>query len=90
VTTNPPAANAPAVDPGATWPWVSNRRPTNTGTVNRVDPPAGISPATMETGRQRAADPEYPEWLSHVSGAAGCTRPIRLSGQIHVGPFPIL
>ena len=31
--------------------------------------------------RLRAQDPRYFEWLRHVTPAAGCTRPIRLSGE---------
>ncbi|MFE9872192.1 replication initiator [Micromonospora sp. NPDC005686] len=32
---------------------------------------------------QRAARPDYYGWLEHVRAAAGCTRPIRLSGSLH-------
>jgi hypothetical protein len=50
-----------------------------------VDVPTNtLSPAAVATGRERAQDPTYPEWLHHVQGAAACTRPIRLSGQIHL------
>ncbi|MEU4664801.1 replication initiator [Micromonospora chalcea] len=31
---------------------------------------------------ERATRPDYYGWLEHVRAAAGCTRPIRLSGQI--------
>ena len=31
----------------------------------------------------RAARPDYFGWLDHVKAAAGCTRPIRLSGSLH-------
>ena len=31
----------------------------------------------------RAACGDYPGWLDHVRAAAGCTRPIRLAGQVH-------
>jgi hypothetical protein len=37
----------------------------------------------VATGRQRAQDPDYPEWLHHVRAAAACKHPIRLTGQIH-------
>jgi hypothetical protein len=30
----------------------------------------------------RAARADYPQWLAHVKPAAGCTRPIRLAGQM--------
>ncbi|MEH0845856.1 replication initiator [Micromonospora sp. CPCC 205711] len=30
----------------------------------------------------RATDPDYFGWLEHVRAAAGCTRPIRLAGQL--------
>ncbi|MEU1843842.1 replication initiator [Micromonospora sediminicola] len=32
---------------------------------------------------QRATRPDYFGWLEHVRAAAGCTRPIRLSGSLH-------
>jgi hypothetical protein len=41
--------------------------------------------ATSSTAGQalaRAARPDYFDWLSHVQAAAGCTRPIRLSGTL--------
>ena len=31
----------------------------------------------------RAACGDYPGWLDHVRSASGCTRPIRLAGQVH-------
>jgi hypothetical protein len=31
----------------------------------------------------RAACGDYPGWLEHVRAAAGCTRPIRLAGEVH-------
>ncbi|MEU0156948.1 replication initiator, partial [Micromonospora fulviviridis] len=31
---------------------------------------------------QRATRPDYFGWLEHVRAAAGCTRPIRLAGQL--------
>jgi hypothetical protein len=30
----------------------------------------------------RASRPDYPDWLDHIAPAAGCTRPIRLHGQM--------
>src|SRR5205809_330078 len=41
--------------------------------------------ATSSTAGQalaRAIRPDYFDWLSHVQAAAGCTRPIRLSGTL--------
>ncbi|MFI7213136.1 replication initiator [Micromonospora maritima] len=32
---------------------------------------------------ERATRPDYFGWLEHVRAAAGCTRPIRLSGSLH-------
>ncbi|MFI7215509.1 replication initiator [Micromonospora maritima] len=34
-----------------------------------------------DTGRLRAQDPNYHAWLRHVMPAAGCTRPVRLTGE---------
>jgi hypothetical protein len=31
----------------------------------------------------RAAQPDYWQWLGHVTPAGECTSPIRLAGQIH-------
>ncbi len=31
----------------------------------------------------RAARPDYPAWLEHVRSAAGCTRPVRLHGELY-------
>jgi len=40
------------------------------------------SPFAEHTALARAARPDYHRWLAHVQPAAGCTRPIRLSGLI--------
>jgi len=40
------------------------------------------SPFIEDQALARAASPDYPRWLAHVRPAAGCTRPIRLSGTI--------
>jgi hypothetical protein len=37
---------------------------------------------THETGLARGAQPNYFDWLNHVWAAAGCTHPIRLTGEI--------
>jgi hypothetical protein len=65
------------------WPWAvpstpARPRPVDDGTVH------GHSPLTRATALERAGDPDYPDWLHHVRGAAACRRPIRLGGQIHV------
>jgi hypothetical protein len=38
---------------------------------------------TVQDVINRAACGDYPGWLEHVQAAAGCTRPIRLAGQVH-------
>jgi hypothetical protein len=63
-----------------TWPWAT---PTASTTAH-PDARLGFDPAEVATARRRVASPDYPGWLSHVQGAAACTRPIRLSGQIDV------
>lgn len=35
------------------------------------------------TALARAARPDYFAWLAHVTAAAGCSHPIKLSGQVH-------
>jgi hypothetical protein len=39
--------------------------------------------STRDHVHLRAAQPDYWRWLGHVMPAAGCTRPIRLSGDLH-------
>ncbi|MGH8879217.1 MAG: replication initiator [Stackebrandtia sp.] len=34
------------------------------------------------TAMARGARDDYPRWLSHIHGAAGCTQPIRLTGRL--------
>ncbi|MFY1675058.1 replication initiator [Plantactinospora sp. WMMB334] len=62
------------------WPWAA---PTRT-TSNRDGYVRGHDPRTVASGRARAQQPDYPEWLHHVRGAWACKHPIRLAGQIHV------
>ncbi len=52
----------------------------NTDTITFTPPPA----ATFAAGQAltRASRPDYFAWLAHVQAAAGCTRPIRLSGTL--------
>jgi hypothetical protein len=35
------------------------------------------------TAAERARRPGYEHWLRHVASAAGCSQPVRLSGQVH-------
>ncbi|MDT4994712.1 MAG: hypothetical protein QOH97_4604 [Actinoplanes sp.] len=52
----------------------------NTETIT-FTPPAPAS-STAGQALTRAAQPDYFAWLSHVQAAAGCTRPVRLSGTL--------
>ncbi|MCA2219111.1 plasmid replication initiator protein RepSA, partial [Wangella sp. NEAU-J3] len=63
-----------------TWPWA---KPTKT-TGEHPDARLGFDPAETAAARRRVRSGEFPEWLDHVSAAAACTRPIRLSGAIDV------
>jgi hypothetical protein len=47
--------------------------------------PALMSRSTdiREQAAARAARPDYPAWLSHVRAASGCTRPVRLAGDMY-------
>lgn len=55
------------------------------GTGSNAEP-AWASPAAVTSAAgqalARATQPGYDDWLSHVRAAAGCTRPIRLSGTL--------
>ena len=62
------------------WPWAT---PT-VRTTEHPDAALGFDPGEVATARKRVRTGDYPEWLDHVSAAAACTRPIRLSGQIDV------
>src|SRR4029453_8415735 len=57
------------------------------GTGSNAEPPAWIPPpvASSALGHMlaRAARPDYIDWLSHVQAAAGCTRPVRLTGDLY-------
>ncbi|MEV4533401.1 replication initiator [Asanoa sp. NPDC049518] len=63
-----------------TWPWAT---PTPSAAPH-PDSRLEFDPAEVATARQRARSGDYYEWLDHVQAAAGCTRPIRLTGQIDV------
>ena len=45
--------------------------------------PAGPLDDLRDQAIARAARADFPDWLRHVRSAAGCTRPIRLSGTMH-------
>ena len=51
---------------------------------------AAFRPVTIrEQMLDRVSQPDYADWLHHVRGAAGCSHPIRLSGNIdHVTVAP--
>jgi len=49
-------------------------------------PRVGLHPRLAERGllrRTGAGGKGYQQWLDHVASAAGCVRPIRLTGQLH-------
>nr|WP_221377691.1 replication initiator [Actinoplanes polyasparticus] len=56
-------------------------RGTGSNAATGWTPPATHSSATGQA-LARASSPDYFDWLSHVQAAAGCTRPIRLSGTL--------
>ncbi|GGQ86783.1 replication initiator [Couchioplanes azureus] len=61
------------------------REQTARGTGSNAEPSWTPPPAASSALGQavaRAARPDYFGWLSHVQAAAGCTRPIRLSGTL--------
>ncbi|MEU0156752.1 replication initiator [Micromonospora fulviviridis] len=78
-TTTVPGTGASA-EPAGYWPWAAptTTRPADHGWVR------GHDPRTVASGRARAQDPDYPDWLGHVRAASACKHPIRLAGQIHV------
>ena len=64
------------------WPWAVPTTPASGPPDDAYT--RGHSPSQIATGRARAQDPDYPEWLNHIKGAAACKHPIRLVGDIHV------
>ncbi|MEU8340035.1 replication initiator [Micromonospora tulbaghiae] len=52
------------------------------GVGSNADVPPVYSWTAAGAAFERATRPDYYGWLEHVRAAAGCTRPIRLSGQI--------
>ncbi|PYC69194.1 plasmid replication initiator protein RepSA [Micromonospora arborensis] len=81
-TTTVSGTGASAVAGNDYWPWATptrtTRNPAADGWVR------GHDPRTVASGRARAQDPDYSEWLGHVRAASACKHPIRLAGQIHV------
>jgi hypothetical protein len=54
-----------------------------------LDPSYLSTASAREQAFVRSSQPDYWQWLSHVSSAAGCSRPIRLAGSIeHVTVRP--
>ena len=78
VPTTPVVGTGENAEPS--WPWATR----TTRQAEHPDARLGFDPAEVATGRRRAAAPGYDDWLAHVSASAGCTRPIRLTGQIDV------
>jgi replication initiator protein RepSA len=65
------------------WGVGSNAEPTRlTTTIPAPAPVVDRSTATGQALWRAATEPDYHRWLTHVSAAAGCTRPIRLTGVI--------
>lgn len=79
-TVSGPGATAAAPPSPTTWPWAAPTRPVTPG-AGYVH---GHVPRTVATVLDRATDPDYPDWLQHVAGAAACRHPIRLDGHIEV------
>ncbi|MCZ7472756.1 replication initiator [Micromonospora sp. WMMC273] len=52
------------------------------GVGSNADVPPVYSWTAAGAAFERATRPDYYGWLEHVRAAAGCTRPIRLAGQI--------
>jgi hypothetical protein len=66
--------------PAEFWPWAT----ATTTATEHPDARLGFDPAEVATARRRVRSADYDQWLDHVSTAAACTRPIRLSGAIDV------
>jgi hypothetical protein len=64
---------------------ITPRGTTARGAVSTAEPIAASQPLGVAASHalRRASQPGYFEWLDHVRPAAGCTRPIRLVGNIY-------
>jgi hypothetical protein len=58
-----------------------HRGPLETTGYTAVDAANGFDREDVITARQRACTPDYDAWLRHVSAAAGCRHPVRVSGE---------
>ena len=67
-------------DGEAYWPWATP----SPRSAPHPDTRLGFDPGEVATARRRVSSVDYPEWISHVQGAAACKHPIRLTGQIDV------
>ncbi|HET8662585.1 MAG TPA: replication initiator [Micromonosporaceae bacterium] len=65
-----PASTLDTTPQAPVWGVASNAEPTPYPT------------SAVEQALARAAQPDYFSWLDHVRAAAGCTRPIRLAGDL--------
>ncbi|HEY3008753.1 MAG TPA: replication initiator [Micromonosporaceae bacterium] len=55
------------------------------GVISNAEPNPPIYGSTgIGTAFRRATQPGYRAWLNHIRAAAGCTRPIRLTGAVDV------
>ncbi|GIH14697.1 replication initiator [Rugosimonospora africana] len=63
---------------------ITPRGTTARGAVSNAEP-TGLQPPGIAASQalQRASQPGYFQWLDHVRAASGCTRPIRLVGDIY-------
>ena len=63
--------------------WAPEAVPAAQTTHPRIDRASVLlRSTTVATALDRARRPDYFNWLHHVQAAAGCTRPIRLSGRV--------
>lgn len=47
------------------------------------EPQMGSGSGVVAEMLARATQPDYEQWMRHVEGAAACTHPVRLIGQLH-------
>ena len=78
-TTHP--TGAATTQAGEYWPWAT---PTPRPTVPPPAPVHGLPDHVVAQIVDRASSEDFHDWMGHVKGAGGCSRPIRLDGYIHV------
>lgn len=62
---------------------ITPRANTARGAVSNAETPKPSHLSDIGSAFRRTTQPDYDKWIGHVRAAAGCTRPLRLTGSIN-------